>query len=266
MAKYAVVIAAAGRSRRFTAGRALMGSELLQKKPFTPLKGRAVWLYSAELFARRKDVVQKILVVSPEDRVDVERHFSVDIAFYGVRLVEGGAERFLSVENALKVVSEEADYVAVHDASRPCVTAAEVDRVFAEAARAQAAILATPVVGSLKRSRKVETPESLREQLSAVPGEADRIVVAESAPRENLWEAQTPQVFEKELLKRAYRERPASFEPTDDCGLVEAFGQNVSIVEGSRCNIKITTAEDLAIADKFLEIVGRRSRKNTSFF
>ena len=111
---------------------------------------------------------------------------------------------------------------------------------------------------------KVEAP-SLREQLSAVPGEGSDCRCGIARAR-IFGKRRTPQVFEKELLKRAYRERPASFEPTDDCGLVEALGQNVSIVEGSRCNIKITTAEDLAIADKFLEIVGRRSRKNTSFF
>ena len=240
MAKYAVIIAAAGRSRRFNEGTSLLGNALAQKKPFASLKGRAVWLYSAELFARRRDVAQQILVVSPEDRAEVERRFAADLAFHGVRIVEGGAERFLSVENALKAVSEEADFVAVHDAARPCVTDADVERVFAEA----------PVVGSLKRSKTAEK----------------RLVVAESTPRENLWEAQTPQVFSKELLTRAYRERPKTFQPTDDCGLVEALGVDVSIVEGSRLNIKITSAEDLTIAEKFIEIVGKRNTKNAFFF
>ncbi|MBR4752674.1 MAG: 2-C-methyl-D-erythritol 4-phosphate cytidylyltransferase [Thermoguttaceae bacterium] len=250
MAKYAVIIAAAGRSRRFNEGTSRLGNALAQKKPFASFKGRAVWLYSAELFARRRDVAQQILVVSPEDRAEVERRFAADLAFHGVRIVEGGAERFLSVENALKAVSEEADFVAVHDAARPCVTDADVERVFAEAARTNAAILAVPVVGSLKRSKTAEK----------------RLVVAESTPRENLWEAQTPQVFSKELLTRAYRERPKTFQPTDDCGLVEALGVDVSIVEGSRLNIKITSAEDLTIAEKFIEIVGKRNTKNAFFF
>ncbi|MBP5621246.1 MAG: 2-C-methyl-D-erythritol 4-phosphate cytidylyltransferase [Thermoguttaceae bacterium] len=249
MAKYAVVIAAAGRSRRFKEGGALLGDSLSQKKPFAALKGRAVWLYSAERFARRKDVARQFLVVSPEDRAEVERRFAADLTFYGVQIVEGGAERFLSVENALKVAPDDVDFIAVHDAARPCVTDADVDRVFAEAARTNAAILATPVVGSLKRSKTT----------------VERHVVGESTSRENLWEAQTPQVFSKELLTRAYRERPATFQPTDDCGLVEALGVDVSIVEGSRLNIKITSAEDLAIAEKFMEIVSGRNAKNAFF-
>ena len=73
-----------------------------------------------------------------------------------------------------------------------------------------------------------------------------------------LWEALTPQVFRRELLDKAYRERPKDFLPTDDCGLVERLGTSVSIVEGSRLNIKITNREDLSIAEKFLDLLGKR--------
>ncbi len=282
MSTFAVIIAAAGRSRRFNSGSSLLATSS-QKKPFAPLKGRAVWLYSAERFARRKDVAQLILVVSPEDRADVESRFAAEISLYGIELVDGGAERFLSVENALKVVKSTVDFVAVHDAARPCVSDADVENVFTEASRSRAAILASPVVGSLKRSRggkareKSET-ELVRERLgigassispvSAFAGTFDdeRLVVAESTSRENLWEAQTPQVFARDLLERAYRERVRDFAPTDDCGLVEALGVDVSIVAGARTNIKITTSEDLAIAEKFLEIVARRDTKSSRFF
>ena len=282
MSTFAVIIAAAGRSRRFNSGSSLLATSS-QKKPFVQLKGRAVWLYSAERFARRKDVAQLILVVSPEDRSDVERRFAAEISLYGIELVDGGAERFLSVENALKVVKPTIDFVAVHDAARPCVSDGDVENVFTEASRSRAAILASPVVGSLKRSRggkargKSET-ELVRERLgfgasptspaSAFAGMFDdeRLVVAESTSRENLWEAQTPQVFARDLLERAYRERARDFAPTDDCGLVEALGVDVSIVAGARTNIKITTSEDLAIAEKFLEIVARRDTKSSRVF
>ncbi len=255
MAKFAVIIAAAGKSSRFKAKSSPFGSDL-QKKPYASLKGRAVWLHSAEKFGRRDDVSQILLVVSPEDRAEVERRFAAELAFGRVELIEGGAERFLSVENALNAVSDDVEFVAVHDAARPCVTKSELDRVFSTAVRTGAAILAAPVVGSLKRGKKVEREADVFE----VPGEKPKesVAVESSVSRDMLWEAQTPQVFDKELLKRAYRERKPDFRPTDDSGLVEALGVDVAIVEGSRLNIKITSSEDLAIAEKFMEIVAKR--------
>lgn len=270
MKKFAVIIAAAGKSRRFQKG----GSPLTlnaPKKPFAPLKGRAVWLHSAERFARRRDVAQLILVVSPEDRADVERKFAAELSLYGIEIVEGGAERFLSVENGLKAVKASVDYVAIHDAARPCVSDGDLENVFAEATRTGAAILAAPIVGSIKRARpaasggKLET-EVVREKLGLGASNGERWAVDESTSRENLWEAQTPQVFEKTLLERAFRERKPDFQPTDDAGLVEALGAEVAIVPGARTNIKITANEDLTIAEKFLEIVARRDAKPKGFF
>lgn len=270
MKKFAVIIAAAGKSRRFLGKSAFLATSS-QKKPFVPLRGRAIWLYSAERFARRKDVAQLILVVSPEDHADVERKYSAEISLYGIDVVDGGDERFLSVENGLKAVKSSIDFVAIHDAARPCLSDGDLENVFAEAARSGAAILATPVVGSLKRSRaassscKSET-EIVREKLGFGGETGPKISIAESTSRENLWEAQTPQVFEKTLLERAFAARKKGFEPTDDAGLVEALGEEVAIVPGSRTNIKITTSEDLTIAEKFLEIVARRDAKQTRFF
>lgn len=268
MKKFAVIIAAAGKSSRFRKGGSLLALNA-PKKPFAPLKGRAVWLHSAERFARRRDVAQLILVVSPEDRAEVERKFAAEISLYGIDVVDGGAERFLSIENALKATKPSVDFVATHDAARPCVGDGDVENVFAEAARTGAAILATPIVGSIKRARpaaiggKSET-EAIREKLG-FGADGERLAIDESTPRENLWEAQTPQVFEKSLLERAFRERDANFQPTDDAGLVEALGVEVAIVPGSRTNIKITSNEDLAIAEKFLEIVARRDAKPRFF-
>lgn len=233
MSAYGVILAAAGQSRRFNDGAAVV--ELAKKKPFAALNGRPVFMRSGELFAKRSDVAQIVLIVSPEDIDAVKQLYAKELQEYRIDVVPGGAERFLSVENALSAIRPEIEYIAVHDAARPCLTDRDVDAVFEEAARTNAAILAAPVVGSLKRSG------------------GDNVVV-KSESREGLWEALTPQVFEKELLLRAYRERPVNMLPTDDCGLVEAQGVDVSLVRGSRMNIKITSPEDLLIAQKFIEI------------
>src|SRR5690606_3983639 len=104
-----------------------------------------------ELFINRQDVVQTILAVAPEDTEEVKRKFGPNLSFMGVNLVEGGAQRAETVAKALERVKPEADFVAVHDAVRPCVTEEMIDAVFAQAAKSGAAILAAPVRGTLKR-------------------------------------------------------------------------------------------------------------------
>ncbi|MEO1495694.1 MAG: 2-C-methyl-D-erythritol 4-phosphate cytidylyltransferase [Planctomycetota bacterium] len=226
MARFAVLILAAGRSTRF-------GDENY-KKPFIPLAGRAVWMHSVERFRGRADVCQVIVVVSPDDREDFERKNGAALLFQNIELCTGGAERSDSVRAGLAAVGDEATHIAVHDAARPCVTDAEIDRVFAAAAEGNAAILATPVAATLKR---------------AAPG--DPPAIAETAPRDGLWAAQTPQVFERKLFEQAISQSDA--EPvTDDAQLVERLGKPVMLVPGSTQNLKITTREDLALAEAIL--------------
>ena len=102
---------AAGASSRF--------NDKNYKKPFAPLADRAVWLHSAEKFLNRADVVQVILVISPEDREYFNFKFSANVAILGIDVVHGGKERADSVENAIARLKPEADYVAIHDAARP---------------------------------------------------------------------------------------------------------------------------------------------------
>src|SRR5262245_6957144 len=136
MPKFAVILPAAGKSARF-------GDK--EKKPFVNLDGRAVWLRSAELFVTRDDVCQTLLVIAPEDNELFKRRFRANIVFMTVKLIHGGAERFESVANALASVAPEAEFVAIHDAVRPCVTTEQVDAVFAAAAQHGAAMLAVPI-------------------------------------------------------------------------------------------------------------------------
>src|SRR5207249_7108596 len=141
MAKFAVILPAAGQSSRFRDK---------EKKPFTNLDGRAVWLRSAELFVTRDDVSQCLIVVAPGDQEMFRRRYGANLAFMNVQIANGGAERFESVESAPALVKPEVDFVAIHDAVRPCVTEALIDAVFAKAAQAGAALLALPVADTVK--------------------------------------------------------------------------------------------------------------------
>lgn len=225
MSTFAVILPAAGRSTRF--------HDKNYKKPFAPLAGKPVWLYSVERFLARDDVKQVLLVVSPEDREEFNQKFSANVMILGIDVVAGGAERADSIQNALARVKPEIDFVAVHDAARPCIADKWIGEVFEAAEKHDAAILAVPVAATLKRVGADKTIE-------------------ETVSRANLWEAQTPQVFRRQLLLDAYAAR-GNFQPTDDAQLVERFGRKVAVVPGSPVNLKITTQEDLRLAEQALK-------------
>lgn len=225
MPTYAVILAAAGRSSRFR--------NKNYKKPFAPLADRAVWLHSAERFLHRDDVKQLLVVIAAEDREYFEFKFASNAVILGIEVVEGGRERADSIERALSRLKPEIEYVAVHDAARPCLADEWIARVFQAAEQTGAAMLAIPVTATLKRV------------------DAQHRVV-ETVSREGLWEAQTPQVFRRELLLEAYAQRKG-FAATDDAQLVERLGRPVSVVEGSPLNVKITTQDDLRLAEQALK-------------
>ncbi len=240
MARFSVILPAAGRSARF---------KDKEKKPFVNLDGRAVWLRSAELFVTRSDVCQCLIVVAKEDQEMFRRRYGANLAFMNVQIVDGGKERFDSVANALSAVKDEADFVAIHDAVRPCLTSELADAVFAEAEKHGAALLAVPVADTLKKVNLSPPPPS-PDRRGGQGGEVRQIEA--TVPREGLWLAQTPQVFRKDWLRAAYSVRPASGF-TDDAQLVEAAGHKVCVVEGSPTNIKVTTRADLALAEAILK-------------
>lgn len=226
MAKFCVIIAAAGKGERFG------GAE---KKTFAKLDGRPVFIRSIERFINRDDVCQTILAVAPEDMGTLKSSYAANLAFMGVKLIEGGNRRGQTVAAALKAVSDEAEYIAVHDAVRPCITEQMIDRVFAEAVKSGAAILAAPIVGTMKRVSGAN-------------------VVEETVSRAGLFEAQTPQVFKKELLIQAYDKLGEVDEDvTDESRAVELAGHAVGVVESDPTNLKITTKGDLALANAILK-------------
>lgn len=223
--KVSVILPAAGTSSRF---------DNREKKQFVELDGRTVWQRTVELFCTREDVCQILMVINPDDNEMVRRRFAANLAFMNVQLVDGGKERCISVENALGKVCAEATHVAIHDAVRPCATPQQIDSVFQAALMHGAAILATPLVHTLKKEKG---------------GGA----IAETLPRNGLWLAQTPQVFAKEVIREAYRNRKEEFFPTDDSQMVETIGQSVQLVPCGLENLKITTADDLRLADCILK-------------
>ena len=220
MSKFSVILAAAGKSSRF--------NDPKTKKTFIELHQKPVWLHSAQRFWIRDDVEQIILVISAEDRASFEQQFSSEIETLQIVIVDGGAERADSVQNGLNEVDPACDFVVIHDAARPCVWEEDIENVFVAATISNAAILATPVSSTLKRSE-------------------DGKVVDETVDRRSLWQAQTPQVFARELILGVYANRGGE-NPTDESQLVEQAGHPVTLVPGSSQNIKITTQADLGFA------------------
>tara|TARA_R110002072_G_scaffold271038_2_gene430977 strand:- start:101877 stop:102635 length:759 start_codon:yes stop_codon:yes gene_type:complete len=230
MSKFAVIIAAAGRSSRF-------GSQSpREKKVFRELQGRPVWLRSVEAFVDRPDVAQTLVTVSPDDLDWFKEKYAPNLGFRDLDIVAGGDERADSVMNALARVQSDIDFVAIHDAARPLIVKQWIDDIFQAAEKHGAAIPATPISSTLKR----------------ILGDS----IVETVPREKLYAAQTPQVFRRELILEAYAQR-GNFEATDEASLVERLGHAVHVVKGSTMNIKVTTQEDLRIAGALLSILPR---------
>lgn len=220
MSTFSVILAAAGRSSRF--------NDPTYKKPFAILNQKAVWLHSAELFLKRNDVKQVIIVISPDDKEEFIAKFGPNIAVSGIDVAIGGNERADSVANALKKVDPTVDFVVIHDAARPCIHEEFIDTLFTAAEKHNSVIPALPVNSTLKRS-------------------SDGNLVDETVDRSNLYAAQTPQIFRRDLITELYENR-GDFNPTDEAQLVESAGHTVAIIPGSQLNIKITSKADLKFA------------------
>jgi len=223
----AVIIPAAGQSSRFGGP---------QKKPFTSLDGKPVWLRTAELFWLRPDVSRVYIVIAADDRDEFRGRFGHLLLFTNAEIVEGGAERFDSVSNALARIPPDVPLVAVHDAVRPLTPVGVIDATFAAAREYGAAMPGVPVADTLKR-------------VDAATGR-----ITDTVPRAGLWQAQTPQVFRCDWLVEGYARRGEAKTPiTDDAQAVEALGHAVFVVPGSPLNFKITTKLDLELAEAVLK-------------
>jgi 2-C-methyl-D-erythritol 4-phosphate cytidylyltransferase len=227
--KFTVILPAAGKSSRF--------GDTKQKKIYFELDGRAVWLRAVLPFVNREDVSQIIMAIAADDREMFERRYRASVAFMNIKVIDGGADRTETVARALEFVGPECEYIAIHDAARPCLAHDLVDAVFEAAQIHGAALPAIPIVDTIKRAGEDHLTNG-------------------TVPRQQLYLAQTPQVFRRDLLLKAYAERSrVAAAVTDDCQLVEALGQGCAIVKGSAFNIKITTHADLKLAAAILPLL-----------
>jgi len=221
----AALVLAAGRGERLGADR---------PKAYVRVAGRAIVVHALDALARSQAVDLVIPVVGPDDRPAWDELTQQLGAISKLaEPVVGGAERQDSMAAGLAALPPEVSHVAVHDAARPLVRPADVDRVVCAAKRSGAAILAVPVRDTVKRvrgGRVVETP-----------------------PRTECFAAQTPQVFEVGILREALAKAALDGRVgTDDAEIVEALGVAVHVVVGDPGNLKVTHAEDLLLAERLL--------------
>jgi len=220
----AVVIVAGGKGKRF-------GSK--QPKQFLLLNKKPMFLWSVLAFKKLKQCKQIILVV-PENKFKQMQKYKKQ---YGIDIVCGGKERYDSVRNGLKYIKENIDIIAVHDGARPLVTSKIIKAVFNSAVKYGAAIAATHAKDSIKFSEKGKK-------------------IDKSVNRKNIWQAQTPQIFKTEILKKVYSKKIADT-ITDDSQLVEQTGKTVMLVDTGYENFKVTQPIDFKLAEIVLK--NRRS-------
>jgi 2-C-methyl-D-erythritol 4-phosphate cytidylyltransferase len=200
-------------------------------KVFLELEGRTVLEHSLEVFNSIDEIVEIVLVISEADKARFEGDLMKCLEGLGVsQVVHGGARRCDSAANGVAGCSRDTELLLIHDGARPFPPRTAVREAIANAAETGGAILATPLSDTLKLVGRDQ-------QIEATP------------PREDLWHAQTPQVFRQELYREALRRaQEMNLSPTDDALILEAAGCRVKVVDGGSANIKITTREDLELA------------------
>jgi 2-C-methyl-D-erythritol 4-phosphate cytidylyltransferase len=214
------IVVAAGSSQRMSG----------MDKVFAPVLGRPLLAYCIDAL-EAATVVMRVVIVLGAHNVSLGQNLVRQNGWRKVSAVcLGGVRRQDSVRNGMAALGD-VDWVVVHDGARPCLTPDLVARGFEAAQGTGAAIAAVPVTDTVKRV----DPQSF---IRATP------------PRSELWAAQTPQVFRRELLERAYA-LPDS-DATDDAALVERLGVAIRVFPGEPSNIKVTTPTDLVIAEALL--------------
>lgn len=211
-----------------------LGTRMGERKQFLLLDGEPVLVHTLRKFAACPAVHEIVVAVRRENLEQVEAMVRGVTSDKPIRVVEGGETRQKSVENALRTLAPETDLVAVHDAVRPFISRDLIEKVIAEAAAGGAAIVGIVPVDTVKQVHLHK--------------------VRATIPREKLALAQTPQVFRRQLLLDAYeRAELDNFTGTDEASLVERLDTvEVTVVQGSDRNIKITKPGDLALAELFL--------------
>lgn len=219
------IFPAAGASRRMGGG---------VNKNFLELMGEPILIRTLKTFSQVERVNFLIVVVAAQEVETVEKLLGAEKNLKPWRVVVGGSERQYSIANGLKLLPDDAQIILVHDAARPLISARTINEVIDAAETFGGAIAAVPSKDTIK---VVDAEDFVRY----------------TPPRRELVSVQTPQGFRREILLQAYAQAEAeNFLGTDDASLVERLGAKVKIVTGSYDNIKITTPEDLSVAESFL--------------
>lgn len=231
MAKVAAVIPAAGQGKRM---------QTPVNKQLLLLQGMPVIVHTLQVFESCDAVGEVVLVCAGGEKAIYEELLTVFEIKKVTRVVVGGTERQNSVFNGLRALAKDTETVLVHDGARPLIDADTIERVIAAAGEFGAAIAAVPVKDTIKSVN-------------------DAGLVDKTLERERLYQVQTPQGFRFDLLLKANEQAGSSgFIGTDDASLVEMMGAAVKVVSGNYENIKITTAEDMILAEA---IMARRAGK-----
>lgn len=218
--KAAAILLCAGRGERLSAG---------VEKALAPLAGRPLFAWSLETL-ERSPVIEAIVMVGPVAKLKAALAATGIAANKIVAWTEGGRERQQSVGRGLHVLPEGFTHVAIHDSARALVSCELVGRVLLDADSYGAALAALPLEDTLKRGTLTH--------------------VEATVPRASIWRAQTPQAFRRDWIAAAHAEARGT--ATDDAALVEALGHPVRFTMGEALNFKITTPQDLALAEAWL--------------
>lgn len=221
------ILLAAGRGSRF-------GSKI--PKPLVKINSKPIIIYSLLVLNAHPQVKEIIVVVNNQNSDSIIKTIEKFRIAKINKVIFGGARRQDSVYNGLKLINRLSDLVLIHDVARPFINKKIVSMLIKQANLTGAAILGVPV------------KDTIKEVVSRKSSVVSKTIIKKTLDRNRLWEIQTPQVFKKGLILEAYR-KFNHLDVTDDAMLVEKLGRKVSVVCGSYNNIKITTPEDLILAE-----------------
>ncbi|TVM00582.1 MAG: 2-C-methyl-D-erythritol 4-phosphate cytidylyltransferase [Candidatus Brocadia sp. WS118] len=224
--KVSVVLVGAGLGLRMGGG---------VKKPFLQIRGKPIFLYTLERFSQIETIHEIIFVAGQAEIQFLRDQWQDTLDAHKVKkIVPGGKRRQDSVYNGLCQTGIGVEIVLIHDVVRPLVKKEHIEAVINKAKESHAAILAAPMKATVKET-------------------GDNLCIQRTIPRNNLWMAQTPQGFKRELILKVFNQfKITDREFTDDAEMVEEAGYRVEIVPGADDNIKITTPEDMRIAEALL--------------
>ena len=215
------VIVAAGSGTRM---------KMQKRKQLVEINHMPVIAHTLKAF-EKTDIIDEIIIVTREEDIlimwDIVKEFEISKI---TEIVKGGATRTDSVRNGL--YAARGDFVAIHDGVRPCIKPEHIKKTVLKAMETGAAALGCPVTDTLKRVD-------------------ENGIITDTVTREGIWAIQTPQVFKKDLLLKAYNQGNTEG-ATDDCMLLESIGVKVAMVEGDRSNIKVTVQDDIDMVSSIL--------------